>query len=54
MKKILLEHIAQDDSRFEDLKKRLFRVETLLWILTGTGIVKFGSDVLPMVSAILN
>jgi hypothetical protein len=35
------------------LENRMFRVETLLWVLAGTTGLKLGSEVLPLIAAAL-
>ena len=42
--------IKQD---LENLKSRMFRVETLVWVIMGINGIKFGVDVLPTVAAML-
>jgi hypothetical protein len=40
--------IKQD---LEGLKQRMFRVETLVWVIAGVNGIKLGADVLPTVAA---
>ena len=40
-------------SDLENLKSRMFRVETLVWIIAGVNGIKLGADVIPTVAAML-
>ena len=40
-------------SDIENLKQRMFRVETIVWILLGVNGIKLGVEAIPLVSAAL-
>ncbi len=39
--------------RIERLEKKMVRIEGLLWYVAGAMSLKFGSDLLPLVAAII-
>ena len=40
--------------QIEEIKRRLLRLEVLVWILCGVNGIKLGTDAIPIVSALLN
>ena len=39
--------------RIEKLEKKMWRIETLLWYVAGSLSIKFGSEMIPIVSALI-
>lgn len=40
--------------RNNSLERRVFRIETILWILLGSNMLKLGGDFIPLVAAVFN
>lgn len=50
----LTERNKSNDLKFEDIIKRLYRLETLVWILIAKMGLDGASQLLPLVSAMIN
>lgn len=44
---------VKEKSDIENLKQRMFRIETIVWIILGVNGIKLGVDSIPIVSALL-
>lgn len=42
-----------NNQRFDTIEKKIFRIETILWYLAITGTLKIGTELFPMVQALM-
>jgi len=46
--------VMENKEKICQLERKIIRIETLLWYIAGTLSIKFGSELLPLVTALLN